>query len=259
MPDSPSRSLPHPTRTEAEARLELAAVCRLMHRFGLSDLTSTHLSTTIPERPGHYLLNPYGWLADEVTASALVEIDAADRPVGRPGSEVNRTAIAIHGAIHRARADITTAIHAHTHAGIAVGALRGGLLALSQWALKFHGLTAYHDYDGAARANSLGEAIVADLGQAAVMFLRNHGTLAVGRSTAEAWIRLFYLEQACRSQLMLPACADVVLPPAAVCARAASEQNAGTMQADGTLLPMGGREWPALLRLLDRTEPGWRD
>lgn len=234
-------------------------MCRLIHRFGMSDLTSTHLSTTVPERPGHYLLNPYGMLGDEVTASSVVEIDAAGRPVGRTASEVNRTAIAIHGAIHRARADVTTAIHAHTHAGIAVGALRHGLLPLSQWALKFHGMTAYHAYDGAARADGLGEAIVADLGAASVMFLRNHGTLAVGRTTAEAWIRLFYLEQACRSQLMLPAGAELVLPPAEVCARAAAEQNAGTMQADGTLLPMGGREWPALIRLLDRTEPGWRD
>lgn len=249
----------HTARTEADARLELAAVVRLMHRFGLSDLTSTHLSTTIPERPGHYLLNPYGFLSDEVTASSLVEIDAHDRQVAHGPAAVNRTAIAIHGAIHRARADVTTAIHAHTHAGIAVGALAHGLLPLSQWALKFHGRTAFHAYDGAARANSLGEAIVADLGDASVMFLRNHGTLAVGRTSAEAWIRLFYLEQACRAQLMLPPGAELVLPSPETCDRAASEQNAGTMQADGTLLPMGGREWPALIRLLDRSEPGWRD
>jgi ribulose-5-phosphate 4-epimerase/fuculose-1-phosphate aldolase len=254
-----SDALPAHHRTEADARLELAAVCRLMHRFGLSDLTSTHLSTTIPERPGHYLLNPYGMLSDEVTASSVVEIDAHDRPVRDGAASVNRTAIAIHGAIHRARPDVTTAIHAHTHAGIAVGALPQGLLPLSQWALKSHGRTAWHAYDGAARAASLGEAIVADLGEASVMFLRNHGTLAVGRTTAEAWIRLYYLEQACRAQLLLPAGAAPVLPPDDVCRRAGDEQNAGTMQADGTLLPMGGREWPALIRLLDRTEPGWRD
>jgi ribulose-5-phosphate 4-epimerase/fuculose-1-phosphate aldolase len=246
-------------RTEADARLELAAVCRLMHRFGLSDLTSTHLSTTVPERPGHYLLNPYGMLLEEVSASMLIEIDADDRPVGARAAAVNRTAIAIHSAIHRARPEVTTAIHAHTHAGIAVGALRDGLKPLSQWALKFFGLAAYHAYDGAARANSLGEAIVRDLGDNTVMFLRNHGTLAVGRSTPEAWIRLFYLEQACRSQLMLGDAGDLVMPPPDVCARAAAEQNAGTMQADGKMRPMGHREWPALIRLLDRTEGGWRD
>jgi ribulose-5-phosphate 4-epimerase/fuculose-1-phosphate aldolase len=252
-------TLAKPLRTEADARLELAAVCRLMHRFGLSDLTSTHLSTTIPERPGHYLLNPYGMLMEEVSASTLVEIDARDRPMARGAAEVNRTAIAIHGAIHRARPEVTTAIHAHTHAGIAVGALASGLLPLSQWALKFFGLAGYHAYDGAARAGSLGESIVANLAGNSVLFLRNHGTLAVGSSTPEAWIRLFYLEQACRSQLMLPAGAELVLPPPEVCARAAREQNAGTMQADGTMLPMGHREWPALIRLLDRCEPGWRD
>jgi ribulose-5-phosphate 4-epimerase/fuculose-1-phosphate aldolase len=255
MPDS----LPPSRRTEADARLELAAVCRLMARFGLADLTSTHLSTTVPERPGHYLLNPYGLLMEEVSASSLVEISADDQPVGRGAAEVNRTAIAIHGAIHRARPEVATAIHAHTHAGIAVGALREGLKPLSQWALKFFGLAAYHAYDGAARASSLGEAIVRDLGQATVMFLRNHGTLAVGRSTPEAWIRLFYLEQACRSQLMLGGAADLIMPPPDVCERAAREQNAGTMQADGAMLPMGHREWPALIRLLDRTEGGWRD
>ena len=255
MPDS----LPPTSRTEADARVELAAVCRLMARFGLADLTSTHLSTTIPERPGHYLLNPYGMLMEEVTASSLVEIDAHDRPINRGAAEVNRTAIAIHGAIHRARPEVTTAIHAHTHAGIAVGCLPDGLRPLSQWALKFFGLAGYHAYDGAARANSLGEAIVRDLGDNTVMFLRNHGTLSVGRTTPEAWIRLFYLEQACRSQLMLPDASMLVTPPENVCERAAREQNAGTMQADGTMLPMGHREWPALIRLLDRTEEGWRD
>jgi ribulose-5-phosphate 4-epimerase/fuculose-1-phosphate aldolase len=255
MPDS----LPPSQRTQADARLELAAVCRLMARFGMADLTSTHLSTTLPDRPGHYLLNPYGLLMEEVTASSLIEIDADDRPVGQSPAAVNRTAIAIHGAIHRARPEVTTAIHAHTHAGIAVGCLPGGLKPLSQWALKFFGLAAYHAYDGAARASSLGEAIVRDLGGNTVMFLRNHGTLAVGRSTPEAWIRLFYLEQACRSQLMLGDQPDLVMPPPDVCERAAAEQNAGTMQADGKMLPMGHREWPALIRLLDRSEGGWRD
>lgn len=106
----------------------------------------------------------------------------------------------------------------------------------------------------------MGTALVRDLGpDHTVVFLRNHGTLAVGRSTAEAWIRLFYLEQACRSQLMLPPDASLVMPDAATCDRAAAEQNAGTMQADGTMLPMGHREWPALLRLLDAHEGGWRD
>jgi ribulose-5-phosphate 4-epimerase/fuculose-1-phosphate aldolase len=249
-----------PTDGETIASMEMAAIARLMARFGLADLTSTHFSTLVAGRPGHYLLNPYGMLLGEVSARHMVDIGADDRPIGRPMSEVNRTAIAIHGAIHRARENVRAAIHAHTHAGIAVGCLKHGLLPLSQSALKFHGRTAYHAYGGAARTDDVGSALVRDLGpDSTVMFLCNHGTLAVGRSAAEAWIRLFYLEQACRSQLMLPPDASLVMPDPETCDRAAAEQNAGTMQADGTLLPMGHGEWPALLRLLDGSEPGWRD
>jgi ribulose-5-phosphate 4-epimerase/fuculose-1-phosphate aldolase len=252
----PASSLPD---TEAGARRALAAICRLMARHGLDDLTSTHLSTLVPERPGHYLLNPYGMLMRQVTASSLVEIDAEGKILGgRRPEEVNRTAVVIHGAIHRARRDVNTAIHAHTHAGIAVGCLPGGLQPLSQWALKFHGLTAYHAYDGAARAGGLGEAIERDLGQSVVMFLRNHGTLAAGRSPAEAFIRLYYLEQACKSQLMLSGHpGPLMMPPPDVCARASREQNMGTMQADGSFLPNGEREWAALMRLLDAEEPDY--
>lgn len=245
---------------EVQARRSLAAICRLMARFGLDDLTSTHLSTLLPGRPGHYLLNPYGMLMREVTASSLVEIGPHGEILGgRHAHEVNRTAVVIHGAIHRARPDVNTAIHAHTGAGIAVGCLPDGLLPLSQWALKFHGLTAFHDYDGAARAGGLGEAIERDLGGAVVMFLRNHGTLAVGRSPAEAFIRLYYLEQACKAQLMLSGQpGPLVTPPPEVCERASREQNMGTMQADGSFLPNGEREWTALLRLLEREEADYR-
>ena len=247
------------TDAEIRARTSLAAICRLMARFGLDDLTSTHLSTLLPDRPGHYLLNPYGRLMREVTASSLVEIDSAGAILGgRAAWEVNRTAIAIHGAIHRARPEVNTAIHAHTAAGIAVGCLPGGLQPLSQWALKFHGLTAYHAYGGAARGEGPGEAIAADLGDAVVMFLRNHGTLAVGRSPAEAFIRLHYLDQACRAQLLLSGAAGpLVMPSPELCARASRKQNMGTMQADGSFLPNGEREWAALIRLLDAEEPDY--
>lgn len=125
MPDA----LPHDDETLA--RVEMAAIARLMARFGLADLTSTHFSTLIPGRPGHYLLNPYGMLLSEVSARHMVEIGPDDRPVSRAMSEVNRTAISIHGALHRARENVRTAIHAHTHAGIAVGCLKHGLLPLS--------------------------------------------------------------------------------------------------------------------------------
>ena len=197
----------------------------------------------------------------EVTASSLIEIGPQGEILGgRQALEVNRTAIVIHGAIHRARPEVNTAIHAHTGAGIAVGCLPDGLLPLSQWALKFYGLTAFHDYDGAARMGGLGEAIERDLGQAVVMFMRNHGTLAVGRSAAEAFIRLYYLEQACKAQLMLCGVREALLMPSPeVCLRASQEQNMGTMQADGTFLPNGAREWAALMRILEREEPDYRE
>ncbi|MBE9605278.1 class II aldolase/adducin family protein [Acetobacteraceae bacterium H6797] len=245
----------------AAARRDLAAICRLMAHFGMDDITSTHLSVLVPGKPGHYLLNPYGMMLHEVRPGDAVEVDA-DGNITDPGNgwPLNKTAIVIHGAVHRARPEVGAAIHAHTHAGIAVGALPEGLLPLSQWALKFHGLTGYHDYDGAARAGGLGIAIAQDLGpDNLVMLLRNHGTLAVGADAAAAFIRLYYLEQACRSQLMLGArqAEALVMPPPPVRDRAAFEQNQGTLDHRRDFLPVGHREWPALLRLLDRTQPGW--
>lgn len=239
----------------------MAALCRLMAHFGLDDITSTHLSVLVPGRPGHYLLNPYGMMLGEVRPGDAVEVDAAGGIVD-PGNgwPLNRTAIVIHGAVHRARPEVGAAIHAHTQAGIAVGAMPAGLLPLSQWALKFHGLTASHDYDGAARGGGLGEAIARDLGtRNLVMLMRNHGTLAVGADAPAAFIRLYYLEQACRAQLLLGArtADDLVLPPPPLRDRAAVEQNQGTMDHRQDFLPVGHREWPALLRLLDRTQPGW--
>ena len=243
------------------ARRDLAALCRLMAVFGMDDITSTHLSVLVPGRPGHYLLNPYGMTLDEVRPGDAVEVDAEGRVVD-PGSgwPLNRTAVVIHGAIHAARPDVGAAIHAHTAAGIAVGALPEGLLPMSQWALNFHGLAGYHDYDGAARAGGRGAAIAADLGpDRLVLFLRNHGTLAVGADAAAAFIRLHYLEQACRAQLLVAGRdpASLLLPPPPVRDLAAGQQNMGTMDAEGGFLPVGHREWPALLRLLDRRQPGW--
>ncbi|WP_431285781.1 class II aldolase/adducin family protein [Humitalea sp. 24SJ18S-53] len=243
------------------ARRDMAALCRLMAHFGLDDITSTHLSVLVPERPGNYLLNPYGMMLAEVTPGDAVEVDA-DGKIVDPGNgwPLNKTAIVIHGAVHRARPEVGAAIHAHTHAGIAVGALPEGLLPISQWAMKFVERTAYHDYDGAARAGGLGEAIAQDLGaNNLVMLLRNHGTLAVGDDAAGAFIRLYYLEQACKSQLMLGArgAGDLVMPPAEVRSRAGFEQNQGTLDHRRDFLAVGHREWPALLRLLDRTQPGW--
>jgi len=250
-----------PVASVRAARRDLAAICRLMAHFGVDDITSTHLSVLVAERPGHYLLNPYGMMLREVKPADAIEVDPEGRIVD-PGTgwPLNKTAIVIHGAIHAARPEIGAAIHAHTAAGIAIGALPEGLLPLSQWALKFHGRTGYHDYDGAARAGGLGRAIARDLGpDNLVMFLRNHGTLAVGEDAPAAFIRLHYLEQACRSQLMLGARArdTLLMPPEPVCVQAQREQNQGTMAHDGDFLPVGHREWPALLRLLDQTQPGW--
>lgn len=247
--------------TAASARRDLAAICRLMAYFGMDDITSTHLSVLVPERPGHFLLNPYGMMLAEVRPGDAVEVDA-DGAIVDPGNgwPLNKTAIVIHAAVHSARPEVGAAIHAHTHAGIAVGCLPEGLLPMSQWALKFFERTGYHDYDGAARAGGLGKAIAQDLGATnLVMMLRNHGTLTVGNDAAAAFIRLYYLEQACKSQLLLGIRteAQLVLPPPATRARAGFEQNQGTLDHERNFLPVGHREWPALLRLLDRTQPGW--
>lgn len=237
---------------ERTVRIELAACYRLIAQFRMTDLVYTHISARIPGTE-HFLLNPYGLLFEEVSASNLVRIDLEGRIVEDTPYRVNPAGFTIHSAVHRARPDVHCVLHTHTRAGIAVSCMREGLLPLSQIAMQFHGRLAYHDYEGIALDLDEREPIARDLGDCKAMILRNHGLLTAGTSVPEAFSMMFYLERACEIQIAaLSTGRELIAPSPEVCARVArqyeEDEEAG-----------GIREWRALLRQLDRTDPSYRD
>lgn len=182
---------------EWHARVELAALYRLVALHGWDDMVYTHISARIPG-PGHrFLINPYGWFFEEMTASALIRIDIDGNVLQDTDEIINPAGFTIHSAIHAARPDAGYVMHLHTDHGVAVAAQKEGLLPLSQHALIALPHLAYHGYEGIALNHEERERIVADLGRRTLMLLRNHGTLAIGRSAAECWTGMFYLERAC--------------------------------------------------------------
>ena len=237
---------------EQEARIDLAACYRLIAQFRMTDLVYTHISARIPGTE-HFLLNPYGLLFDEVTASNLVRIDIEGNIVEDTPYTVNPAGFTIHSAVHRARPDVNCVLHTHTRAGIAVSALREGLLPISQIALQFHDRLAYHDYEGIALDLDERDRLARDLGDRKAMILRNHGLLTAGGSVAEAFSLMFYLERACEIQVAaLSSGRELIMPSPEVCAKVARQYEEDDE-------PAGTREWRALLRQLDRTDPGYRD
>lgn len=253
-PDSERRPGAAPGMTDAEwqARIDLAACYRLIALEGWDDLIYTHASFAVPGSPGHFLINPFGLTFDEIRASNLVKIDLDGNLVGDSPYRVNVTGFVIHSAVHAARADAKCVIHLHSPAGTAVSMLACGLLPLSQHALRFHRNLAYHDYTGLAVDTAERASLVADLGTHNAMLLRNHGTLTCGGTVAAAWTLMYTLEKACRMQLdAMSASDDLVVPPPEVLART-REQLLSDDAAEGE------REWPALLRRLDRTDASYR-
>jgi ribulose-5-phosphate 4-epimerase/fuculose-1-phosphate aldolase len=236
---------------EWRARVDLAALYRLAAREGWDDMIFTHISARVPGPEHHFLINPYGWFFEEMTASALVKVDMDGQIVQQTSSFINPAGFTIHSAIHAARPDANFVIHLHTDAGVAVSAQREGLLPLTQHALIVLPQLAHHDYEGIALNLDERQRIVADLGDKTVMLLRNHGTLAVGASAAAAWLGIFFLERACRQQTMaLSAGTDGVL----LAPEAAREEVRG--QTAG--MPMIAQlAWPGLLRRLNRELPGY--
>ena len=228
---------------EWEARVDLAAAYRLVALYGWDDLIFTHLSARVPGPEHHFLINPYDMMFDEITASSLVKIDVAGNPVGRSEHPVNPAGFTIHSAIHMAREDATAVMHLHTPHGQAVSAMEFGLLPHTQTAMIAGHDIAYHDYEGIATDLDERERLVADIGAKNAMILRNHGTLAVGESVGACFLRLYYLERACEAQvLMLSAGREHLNNPHQGMARLAEKLA-----------------WPALLRKLDRENPGYRD
>ncbi|WP_019930528.1 class II aldolase/adducin family protein [Nocardia sp. BMG111209] len=245
---------------EARLRRELAAVYRLIAHFGMTDLIFTHISLRLPGAQPRFLINPYGLLFEEITASNLVIVDAGGHPVGDGGQRVNPAGFVIHSAVHAARADAHCVLHTHTQAGCAVAASAAGLLPLNQISMEFYDRIGYHDYEGVALGRAEQQRLIADLGGHPALILRHHGLLTVGSTPAQAFLRMFYLERACRIQLTATAAGPVTTPPPEVCARAAHQLTTGAAPGDD-YADLDGYElaWAALLRLLDRVAPGYTD
>ncbi|WP_353471473.1 class II aldolase/adducin family protein [Salipiger sp. H15] len=242
-------------------RRDLAAAYRLIALEGMDDGIYTHISARLPDGPGgekRFLLNPFGLRFDEVTAANLVTVDETGAVIDDPyGAGVNAAGFTIHSAVHMARHDAACVLHTHTVAGVAVSSVKEGLLSLNQWSAQFHGRIAYHAYEGIALDLAERERIVADLGDRQVMLLRNHGTLLLGRSVAEAVKLALNLERSCKAQvaaLGMGLTADVLPDDVA-------EHTARQYQHAYDSVELRGKpdpEWAAQLRRLELHAPGYR-
>lgn len=251
-----------PHSTEQHLREELAACYRLIAHYRMSDLIFTHISVRIPGPEHHFLINPYGLMFDEITASSLVKIGLDGRAVEPSPHAVNPAGFVIHSAIHGAREDAHCVLHTHTRAGCAVAALECGLLPVNQISMEFYGKVAYHDYEGVALDLDVQQRLVRDLGDKPVLMLRNHGLLTVGATVSQAFLRMYYLEKACDIQIAAQACGPLVLPSAEVCQYTEQQfNNPGRPLEEGELVDLDAMQlaWAALLRMLDRVSPGYRD
>ena len=260
-PDALAARWPRPAHigpAEWQARVALAATYRLVARLGLDDMVYNHISMRVPGTDDQFLLNPYGLLFEEITASSLVRIDLQGRKLDDSPYEVNVAGFVIHGAIHAARHDALCVLHTHSDASLAVSAQPAGLLPLSQFAVRFYNRQGFHDYEGVALDREEQQRLVQDIGPHPVLLLRHHGILTVGRTPAEAFMLLYYFDRAARIQLDMQAAAaggaPLLVPPHAVAEHAARQ----FWEQDGDILVAGEREWPGLLRSLDRHDPGYR-
>jgi ribulose-5-phosphate 4-epimerase/fuculose-1-phosphate aldolase len=237
---------------EWQVRVDLAALYRLVAHHGWDDLIFTHISARLPGPDHHFLINPYGLLFGEITASSLVKVDLDGNVMQETPYFINPAGFTIHSAVHAARDDAHYVMHLHTDQGVAVSAHAEGLLPISQHALVCLPQVAYHDYEGIALNLGERERIVADLGDKGMMILRNHGTLTVGATAAECWMRMFYLERACKQQVMALSIGrqNILIAPEA--AQIEVRGQVETAQGASALLA-----WPACLRMLDRALPGF--
>jgi ribulose-5-phosphate 4-epimerase/fuculose-1-phosphate aldolase len=240
------------SEAEWQARIDLAATYRLVAMHGWDDLVFTHISARVPGPEHHFLINPYGLLFEEITASSLVKIDMDGNKLQESEFPVNPAGFVIHSALHMSRPEIGCVIHLHTTDGVAVSAQASGLLPLDQHAMMLIRDLAYHDYEGIALDVDERDRLVADLGEKNFLLLRNHGTLAAGRNCADAFLRIYYLERACAMQTRaLAGGVKLNLPNQGVPEKTATQ---GAFGFDGY---MGALAWPALLRKVARADPGF--
>jgi ribulose-5-phosphate 4-epimerase/fuculose-1-phosphate aldolase len=235
---------------EWKLRVDLAAAYRLVAHYGWDDLIFTHMSVRVPGPEHHFLLNPYNLMFEEVTASSLIKVDLHGNPVEPTPFITNPAGFTIHSAVHMAREDAHAVIHLHTPHGQAVAAHEEGLLPLTQTAMLVGGDLAFHDYEGVATDLEERERIVADLGTRNAMLLRNHGTLTVGETVGEAFIRMYFLERACEAQIYALSAGDRINHPPQGTPEVAAQQGAVGLKMAAKLLA-----WPALLRKAYRLDP----
>jgi ribulose-5-phosphate 4-epimerase/fuculose-1-phosphate aldolase len=242
------------SEAEWQTRVQLAACYRLVARYRMTDLIYTHISARVPETSDQFLLNPYGLMFEEVTASSLVKIDLDGRKLEDGAYDVNAAGFTIHSAIHAARHDVFCVLHTHTRAGMAVSCQAQGLLPLNQFALQFYNRLAYHDYEGIALDLDERPRLVRDLADRRAMILRNHGLLTAGRTIPEAFSLMFYLDRACEIQIAaLAGGSKLAIPSAEICEKVARQYE----EEDDK--PLGDQEWAAHMRMLEREDRGYRN
>ncbi|HLV27749.1 MAG TPA: class II aldolase/adducin family protein [Burkholderiaceae bacterium] len=249
------------TEEEWALRVDLAACYRLMDMFGMLDMIYNHISARVPGEDA-FLINPFGYHYSEITASSLIKVDIEGNVLYNPHESysVNKAGFVIHSAIHKARHDAECIIHTHTLDGMAVSALKCGLLPLTQTSMRFVNV-AYHDYQGVVVDEEEQESLVRDLGDSDVMILRNHGLLVTGRTIPEAFNNIYRLERSCAVQLrVMSTGAEINFPDQSVIQKTGQQLKLQpSADSPGKQKPYGILEWPALKRLLDRKCPDYKD
>jgi ribulose-5-phosphate 4-epimerase/fuculose-1-phosphate aldolase len=249
----PVRPNPDHIATERELREDLACAYRLFAHFGMTDLVYTHLSVRVPGEGHRFLVNPYGLMFDEITASSLVLVDAEGQPAQETSWPVNPAGFVIHSALHLGSERAQCVMHTHTLAGMAVAATDCGILPLNQMSMEFTDRVAIHEYEGVAADDNLGERerLVRDMGDKSCLLLRNHGLLTIGRTVAEAFYWMYYLEQSCRIQVAAQSTgATLSMPSPEMVARVRAQAKDSPIK--------GWLPWQALKRKMDREQPDYR-
>jgi ribulose-5-phosphate 4-epimerase/fuculose-1-phosphate aldolase len=238
---------------ERQVREDLAAAYRLVAYYGMDDGIYTHISARVPDTEDQFLINPYGMLFRDITASSLVKINLEGQILDNSPHDVNPAGFTIHSAVHAARHDAVCVLHTHTVAGVAVSSLASGLQPCNQWALQFYNRVTYHDYEGIALDMSERERLVADLGPTSrALILRNHGLVTLGRTVSEAFILMLNLERACRVQVAIESCGQAVYPVSdEVGEKTARQYEGGDSKRKPGQADPNEREWRAMLQRLE--------
>ena len=237
---------------EWQLRCDLAACYRLVAAYGWSDLVFTHISVRLPGPDHHFLINPYGLMFDEITASSLIKVDQDCNKLIESPFPVNPAGFVIHSAVHEAREDVQCVLHTHTRAGVAVSAQKVGVLPISQQSTFVLASLAYHDYEGVAFRPDEKPRLQADLGAANFLMLRNHGLLTCGASIADAFLNMYVFESTCQIQLAAQAGGELISVDPRIVAGVAEAMRVQTGGLGGAFA------WPALLRKIEKLDPSYR-